>query len=351
MEKTMNLKRALLILTAALLMPGLVFAQSAPGPESFTARFAVVKFFLDQNPADVTVNLVCNTGTDREQTAEISGLLGGDNLVVFVNVFVNEEMLPGPPNIFWCDVFETNQPNGYVPLYLPFELAGATTEDYQAIAEAHHGDYPTSCRYEGAEGEDLNPTVEDLIENIDHIGPIQELNVCVIINVPHPVEVDVRKIWDVTGAGDGGDKYSKETTIRVKSDWILDGDRCHKRRGGGYGAEEDSHKDDCVFLQFNGNQTKSVWVWPFYNPGNDDVDDGIPVYFEEMGMDSAYEVTSTCGNGKEGVIRVRVGDSSAGCTFTNTLFFEGIPTLSQYGLAIMALLMLGVGFVGFRRFV
>ena len=39
------------------------------------------------------------------------------------------------------------------------------------------------------------------------------------------------------------------------------------------------------------------------------------------------------------------------CTFTNTVFFEGIPTLSQYGLAIMALLMLAVGYIGFRRFV
>ena len=38
------------------------------------------------------------------------------------------------------------------------------------------------------------------------------------------------------------------------------------------------------------------------------------------------------------------------CTFTNTVFFEGIPTLSQYGLAILVLLTLGVGFIGFRRF-
>ena len=38
------------------------------------------------------------------------------------------------------------------------------------------------------------------------------------------------------------------------------------------------------------------------------------------------------------------------CVFTNTVFFEGIPTLSQYGLALLALLMLGVGMVGFRRF-
>jgi hypothetical protein len=32
------------------------------------------------------------------------------------------------------------------------------------------------------------------------------------------------------------------------------------------------------------------------------------------------------------------------------VFFEGIPTLSQYGLALM-LLMLGTGVVGLRRFV
>jgi hypothetical protein len=46
-----------------------------------------------------------------------------------------------------------------------------------------------------------------------------------------------------------------------------------------------------------------------------------------------------------------IGDETAGCDVEGTVFFEGIPTLSQYGLAIMALLMLGIGFVGFRRFV
>ena len=38
------------------------------------------------------------------------------------------------------------------------------------------------------------------------------------------------------------------------------------------------------------------------------------------------------------------------CTDLEDLFFEGIPTLSRHGLAILALLMLGVGMVGFRRF-
>ena len=42
--------------------------------------------------------------------------------------------------------------------------------------------------------------------------------------------------------------------------------------------------------------------------------------------------------------------SDVQCTFVNTAFFEGIPTLSQYGMALMALLMLGIGMVGFRRF-
>jgi hypothetical protein len=46
-----------------------------------------------------------------------------------------------------------------------------------------------------------------------------------------------------------------------------------------------------------------------------------------------------------------VAVGKAGCDVEGTVFFEGIPTLSQYGLAIMALLMLGVGFVGMRRFV
>ena len=43
-------------------------------------------------------------------------------------------------------------------------------------------------------------------------------------------------------------------------------------------------------------------------------------------------------------------EPGASCTLYNTVFFEGIPTLSQYGLAVMALLMFGIGAVGLRRF-
>ena len=50
-------------------------------------------------------------------------------------------------------------------------------------------------------------------------------------------------------------------------------------------------------------------------------------------------------------VDLEVGDGEVSCTITATAFFEGIPTLSQWGMALMALLMLGVGYIGMRRFV
>lgn len=39
------------------------------------------------------------------------------------------------------------------------------------------------------------------------------------------------------------------------------------------------------------------------------------------------------------------------CLITNSMFFEGIPTLGQYGKALLVLMILGMGMVGFRRFI
>jgi hypothetical protein len=50
------------------------------------------------------------------------------------------------------------------------------------------------------------------------------------------------------------------------------------------------------------------------------------------------------------VIAANSGDEIA-CEIVNTVFFEGIPTLNRFGMAILALLMLGVGLIGFRRLV
>ncbi len=64
----------------------------------------------------------------------------------------------------------------------------------------------------------------------------------------------------------------------------------------------------------------------------------------ERQVQTGVETEDDCGT------RTITAGGSSSCTITNTVFFEGIPTLNQYGLAIMALLMLGLGMVGFRRF-
>jgi len=94
----------------------------------------------------------------------------------------------------------------------------------------------------------------------------------------------------------------------------------------------------------------------FYTEGSSDTvtfpvlpdwDTGTNCSIVEVNLpDGGVEVDdSNCQN-----IRLFPGDS-ASCTIVNTRLYEGIPTLSQYGLAVLALLMLGMGFVGFRRFV
>jgi hypothetical protein len=61
------------------------------------------------------------------------------------------------------------------------------------------------------------------------------------------------------------------------------------------------------------------------------------------------EVSSDCGSSGNGGLLAQLGEGDS-CSVTNTVFYEGIPTLSTYGLAVLALLMLGLGFAGFRRF-
>jgi hypothetical protein len=82
------------------------------------------------------------------------------------------------------------------------------------------------------------------------------------------------------------------------------------------------------------------------DPVVSDVAPGESCTAELVGFDSSTAVSpSSC------TVDFEVDGGDESCSFTATAFYEGIPTLSQYGMAIMVLLMLGVGFVGFRRFV
>jgi hypothetical protein len=65
--------------------------------------------------------------------------------------------------------------------------------------------------------------------------------------------------------------------------------------------------------------------------------------------DESFDESGIVSEDDCGLRSIPAGGSSE-CTIVNTVFFEGIPTLSTIGVALMALLMLGLGMVGFRRF-
>jgi hypothetical protein len=309
MEIEMNFKRAIITLMVLMLLPGLALAQVG------TARFEVQKLWEDNDfdPVKVTdevdVMIVCNTGVPLEQEATISTLKG----VVFVVL----ELLDAPDLV--CTITET-VPAGYE-------------------ADYHDGvlNDPDACVYTGGE-----------------LGNMDFDNFCLITNRPLPVPVSVTKEWDLSGAG--SQDIDTELYVHVESyNLIVGGYEC------GYDGDLywclDIHFDGVEFGDSSSTETETFLVYPSHN--------GTAVYLHEDVYDSAVESSSTCGsnvgsisgngggmNGGSmyGMVTVFPGQG-ASCTFTNTAFFEGIPTLSQYGLAIMALLMLGVGFVGFRRFV
>jgi hypothetical protein len=158
-------------------------------------------------------------------------------------------------------------------------------------------------------------------------------NACSITNSPDSVEVRIEKEWLFAGsfseleidyeltlycdtAIEGGDPYLNGVTNGPASSIHL-----------WYQEFEGTSPDNRIFTAdvIPGYPSSKCWV-------------------DEEVFSDAVEVDNGCG---DLVVSAGNGDS---CTVTNTVFFEGIPTLSQYGLAIMALLMLGIGMVGFRRF-
>ena len=289
----MNLKRALIVLLmAAFIVPNIAMAQ-------ITARFEVNKFFTDGFDGEVLVTIVCNTGLPLEQSALVSPGLP----VTFVVEELDIDVI-GEPTI--CTITEDGE-FGYTAVY------DATGADESII----------SCEFDsGGIFENLNP-----------------INECDIVNTPAPVTVAVTKVWNLTSVI--GEDVDYDISVQASSSAVIvDGYVC------GYDIDK-LPIEWCKNLYMNGPETdtETLQVVPNF--------EGAVVYLYEDIYDSAVESSNNCGNGYEGMngaVTVFPGQG-ASCTFTNTVFFEGIPTLSQYGLAIMALLMLGVGFVGFRRFV
>ncbi|MGD2130356.1 MAG: proprotein convertase P-domain-containing protein [Lysobacterales bacterium] len=141
------------------------------------------------------------------------------------------------------------------------------------------------------------------------------LYTCDITNTPAPVDVEITKEW-VFENGSGGD-IDTRFSLSLECDAPILGDSEF------YG---------------DGDEVFTTQVVPSYL--------GNTCSVEETLFDESIVVTDN------GCSEFQISpDSGNSCTITNTVFYEGIPTLSDYGIAILALSMLGLGIIGYRRFI
>jgi hypothetical protein len=150
---------------------------------------------------------------------------------------------------------------------------------------------------------------------------------CTITNSLLPVEVDVSKVWIDENPQFEGQNIAEATWSCTNPAFGcigtagLNGILCSGRLNFFGNPGEDSFE---VFPSWDGTTVCTIDEVEVLD-GNVEIDD------------------SECA-----AVAVAPGEGGS-CTIYNTRLYAGIPTLSQYGLALMALLMLGMGFVAFRR--
>jgi len=311
LEKQMKIKRALIITLSAMLLPASAMAQLIDiEPAEGTAVFVVQKIFQDRNDETaVTLHMDCSSGNPTEQMRTVvpgPGQLHGQFEVAFVL-----DNIPDTDDVN-CSIYEETV-GGYSAEYRCFPNSDSNPDDSCVDNPGTQSPLAVECTYNDVE--------------------VGDVNLCAIRNVANTAEISITKEWVVDGAG--GNKLDFEARIFVEStDYFTESHEC---KGNKF----------CRYVTFDkgpGTETKTLTVYPTY--------EGASIWVSEDIYDSTFDSENDCGGtmsvmptGYEGAS----GEDS--CTFTNTAYFEGIPTLNQYGMAIMALLMLGVGFIGFRRFV
>lgn len=151
------------------------------------------------------------------------------------------------------------------------------------------------------------------------------LHQCQIVNTPEAAEYTVNMIWDVSPTASISPSTGTQVTVDCQS----------------------------TIMTVNGVVVSPSNQFVGYLDDGDSVVLGVDV---SAGPSSCSATQSISQPGAEPEASTDCTDGtltaggSATCTFTNTLFFEGIPSLDRYGLAIMMLLLLGAGYFGIRRF-
>jgi hypothetical protein len=256
-------------------------------PSGTTSRFTVQKRFVDNNNVTpVTLNINCTTGLPIQESQTV---LPNEGLNGEYEVtFLVKDADDGEMS---CTITEDPVP-GYSTTYTCLGESDCTA--------AQSSD---SC---------------DFIE----IANGSE-NLCQVQNYPNPVEFTVKKEWVYEA-----EELGFADTARITAECI-------------------NARDHDGFV-YNGNAT---WVWKTKG----DASNTATVYPDFSGITECRAIESRIYSAVESDqgcsewVTIGIGDAEHSCTIVNTVFFEGIPTLNQYGILLFTLLMLGTGMLTMRK--
>ena len=253
------------------------------------AAFVVQKRFEDGNDVTpVKLNIQCNTGLPLQQSLTAfpnEGPFGGYEVR-----FIVEEFVDGTLD---CEVWE-DAPAGYTGEY-----------DCQSNSSCDTAGGAGPCSFTG-------------------VG-VGEENLCLIHNRVNPVDFTVTKEWVYTR-----EELEIEESSRIEfiCDSVFGGDGTDLGRG------------------------QMLWSWVFNGNGASHTAKLYPDFGGstrcrtlELPGTSASEYQSECAE----PVPVAIGESGRICRVVNTVFFEGIPTLGQYGIMLFSALMLLTGLAAVRR--
>lgn len=264
--------------------------------ETSSARFTVTKDFSDNNGMPVEVTLTCNGGIPLQQSFMLSDPDSTDSpdggLAMSSVTFTVTDFLDGA-----MDCMVTEAPvAGYTTAY----TAGGDSSNDDDIAE------DPGCHFH-----DVN---------------VDDTNTCVVSNTLEGTSYTVDIDWMIGEEFDGVD-LSLSVDITCEN----------------YRASADGALMDSTVTETMGPESSPVTIDLFPNYSSP------PTRCRAIETPSNPAVHSDggCADWEE----VGVNGEETSCLITATVFFEGIPTLSAYGLAILVLVTLGVGLVGVRRIV
>lgn len=336
MKKSKILTGLSITLLACFTLSQGAFAQDAPDRNSVDGLF-------DPNPSE----FYCQTitlgvpGCAESQACEdaVCGLDDFCCLGEWDNICVSEaqsfaacqlpEGEPAPEARFDVDKFFTDSNPGEVEVTiscntgLPLEQTTTISEgDGVTFVVTDFADGTMDCTISevvpaGYTPEYYNPIVFQGTEECEFTNVGHGLNYhCAITNILLPVDFVVTKEWIDENPQFNGQNIA-EANFSCSGEQFFD-----------------------VFgqLEFFGNPgSDSFEVFPHW-------DGGTTCTVTESFVEGGIEADSTdCQS-----VSVTLG-TDASCTIVNTRLYEGIPTLSEYGLLLMAMLMMGIGFVAYRR--